>query len=119
MLYLIAVPQESGGKDTKMNKEKNLPNEGTQGEDITIKIIDHLGVLRTSVVGWTREVNLVSWCGRPAKWDIREWAPDHEKGTRGITLTDYELQRICEWYIKWKEENPNGVPAIIGGADNE
>ncbi len=74
--------------------------QGTQTEpreDISFEIVEHLGVLRSSAAGWTRELNYIAWCGRPPKYDIREWTPDHKKSTRGITLTDYEMGRICEW----------------------
>ena len=76
----------------------------TQGQpdprdEISFKIVEHLGVLRSSAAGWTRELNIVSWCERPPKYDIREWTPDHKKSTRGITLTDYEMGRICEWVM--------------------
>ncbi|MBR5731243.1 MAG: hypothetical protein IKX89_04800 [Firmicutes bacterium] len=74
--------------------------QGTQQdpkEEISFKLIEHLGVLRSSASGWTRELNIVAWCGRPPKYDIREWTPDHKKSTRGITLTEYEMGRICEW----------------------
>lgn len=66
-------------------------------EAISCKILDHIGVLRVSAAGWTRELNYISWNDRPAKYDIREWTPDHKKAGRGITLTEYEMGRICEW----------------------
>ena len=66
-------------------------------DEITFDILEHLGVLRVSPAGWSRELNYVSWCGRPARYDIRDWTPDHKKSTRGITLTDHEMGRICEW----------------------
>ena len=37
--------------------------------------------------GWRKELNLVSWNGATPKYDIREWAPGHEKMGKGITLT--------------------------------
>ena len=37
------------------------------------------------------ELNLVSWGGRPAKYDLRSWSPDHEKMGKGLTLTKEEL----------------------------
>ena len=42
--------------------------------DITFEIVEELGVLSTSAKGWTKELNLVSWNGRPPKYDIREWS---------------------------------------------
>ena len=75
----------------------------TERDEITFKILEHIGVLRTNATGWSRELNYVSWCDRPARFDIRDWTPDHEKSTRGITLTDYEMAKICEWMDKRKK----------------
>ena len=66
-------------------------------EAVSFTILEHLGVLRASALGWARELNYISWCDRPAKFDIRDWTPDHKKSSRGITLTDYEMNKICEW----------------------
>lgn len=46
--------------------------------------------MSTSVRGWTKELNLVSWNGRAPKYDIRDWAPEHAKMGKGVTLTDEE-----------------------------
>lgn len=35
-------------------------------------------------------MNLISWNGAAPKYDIRDWAPDHEKMGKGITLTAEE-----------------------------
>ncbi|MBQ6580270.1 MAG: hypothetical protein IIX33_05540, partial [Oscillospiraceae bacterium] len=39
------------------------------------------------------------WNDRPAKFDIREWAPDHSRMAKGLTFTAEELgelRRILE-----------------------
>ena len=51
-------------------------------------------MLSTSSKGWTKELNLVSWNGRDPKYDLRDWAPDHEKMGKGITLTEEELSEL-------------------------
>lgn len=62
--------------------------------DFSYEITKKIGVLSTSNKGWTKEVNMISWCGKPAKIDIREWSPADENGERkmskGITLSDEE-----------------------------
>ena len=63
-------------------------------EAIAFKIEKHLGVLSESPTGWTKEANLVSWNGAPAKLDIREWSPDHERMTKGITLFKEEAKAL-------------------------
>lgn len=64
--------------------------------DIKFEIIETLGVISTSPKGWTKEVNLIRWNDKPAKIDIRDWSPDHEKMGKGITLTDEEAQALKE-----------------------
>ncbi len=58
------------------------------------KIVESFGVLSQGKGGWTTELNLVSWGGRDAKYDIRSWSADHEKMSKGITLTKDELKEL-------------------------
>ena len=62
--------------------------------DFSFTIEKHLGVIATNNSGWTKELNLVSWNGKPAKYDIRDWDENHEKMSRGITLTEDEMNTI-------------------------
>ncbi len=64
--------------------------------EFTYKIVENLGTLSETAKGWTKEINLISWNGREPKLDIREWAPDHEKMGKGITLTEDEAQEIVK-----------------------
>lgn len=64
--------------------------------DIKYEITEHLTVLSTSSRGWSKELNLVSWNDRPAKYDLREWAPDHSRMGKGITLSDEEAKMLRE-----------------------
>ena len=59
--------------------------------DIKYEIIEKVGVLSTSAPGWIKELNLISWNDREPKYDLRDWAPGHEKMGKGITLTKAEL----------------------------
>mgnify|MGYP002738745932 CR=1 FL=1 len=52
------------------------------------------GELSTGRSGWNRELNLVSWNDRAPKYDIRDWAPDHEKMSKGITLNADEIRKL-------------------------
>lgn len=63
-------------------------------DDFSFEIIEKLGVISETKGGWTVELNTVSWGGRPPKYDIRSWSPDHEKMGKGITLTKEELAGI-------------------------
>ncbi|MBR0455045.1 MAG: hypothetical protein IJJ01_00135 [Firmicutes bacterium] len=64
-------------------------------EEITFEIKEHIAVINTSETGWTREVNLVSWNGTKPKVDVREWDPDHQRMSRGITLTETEAEKFA------------------------
>ena len=58
------------------------------------EITQELGVLSESKSGWTREINLVSWNGGAPKFDIRDWAPGHEKMGKGISLSADEIGNL-------------------------
>ena len=42
------------------------------------------------------ELNLISWYGKDPKVDIRGWSDDHEKMTKGISLTEDEFIKIAQ-----------------------
>lgn len=62
--------------------------------DLVFEIEKAIAVLSTSAKGWQKELNLVSWNNRPAKYDLREWSPDHSKMGKGVTLSEEELQAL-------------------------
>ena len=62
--------------------------------EIKYEIKENLGVLSESARGWTKELNLVSWNDKAPKYDLRDWAPEHEKMGKGITLTAEELKKL-------------------------
>lgn len=64
--------------------------------DIKYEIKEELGVISESAKGWRKELNLVSWNDAAPKYDLREWAPDHEKMGKGITLTAEEAKQLYE-----------------------
>ncbi|AVM42623.1 YdbC family protein [Fastidiosipila sanguinis] len=70
--------------------------ENSNNDRVSFNIIESLGVLSTSTNGWTKEVNVVSWNDRPAKLDIRDWDPDHNKMSRGIGLNATEVAGLYE-----------------------
>ncbi|HJD22917.1 MAG TPA: YdbC family protein [Firmicutes bacterium] len=59
--------------------------------ELKYEIVKSLGVLSESPSGWTKELNLVSWNGRDPKYDIREWAPEHTKMGKGVTMSGDEV----------------------------
>mgnify|MGYP001263099127 CR=1 FL=1 len=62
--------------------------------NIKFEIKESRGTLSESPKGWKKELNLISWNDREAKDDIRDWAPEHEKMGKGITLTIEELKKL-------------------------
>lgn len=64
--------------------------------DLKYEIIEQIAILSESSKGWTKELNLISWNGREPKYDIRDWAPNHEKMGKGVTLSTEELDKLKE-----------------------
>ncbi|NFO15630.1 hypothetical protein FDB34_15860 [Clostridium botulinum] len=64
--------------------------------DIKFEIEKEIGTISESPKGWTKELNLISWNGKEAKYDLRDWAPEHEKMGKGITLSVDELKDLKE-----------------------
>ncbi len=67
-----------------------------QMPEFTYEVVENVAVLSENPKGWTKELNLISWNGREPKYDIREWAPDHEKMGKGVTLSKEEMEALCE-----------------------
>ena len=64
--------------------------------DIKFEIKKSIGVISQSPKGWTKELNLVSWNGAAPKYDIRDWDPEHEHMSRGITMTEKEMAKMMD-----------------------
>ncbi len=62
--------------------------------ELKYEIIEEIGVLSENAKGWRKELNLISWNDQAPKYDIRDWAPEHEKMGKGTTLTKEELQKL-------------------------
>lgn len=62
--------------------------------DVKFEIQQEIGTISESSKGWKKELNVVSWNGDIAKYDLREWAPDHQKMGKGLTFTKEELVKL-------------------------
>lgn len=62
--------------------------------DFKFEITEHIETLSESPKGWTKELNKISWNGGDPKYDIRDWAPEHEKMGKGVTLTEEEIRKV-------------------------
>lgn len=87
--------QQDGVASTEAIKEvKTMAN-----TEITFEIKKHIGIIDTydnREQAWTKEVNIVSWNGGIPKIDIRDWDCDHERMSRGITLTEEQGQNLVK-----------------------
>lgn len=64
--------------------------------DIKFEIEKELGSISESPKGWTKELNLISWNGKDAKYDLRDWDSEHKKMGKGVTLSVEELKKLKE-----------------------
>ena len=64
--------------------------------DIKYEILKKVGTLSKSASGWAKELNLISWNDREAKYDIRDWSSDGSKMGKGVTLSKEELLALRE-----------------------
>lgn len=62
--------------------------------EIKYDILEKIGALSTSASGWSKELNLISWNDRDAKYDLRDWSADGSKMGKGVTLTKAELSAL-------------------------
>ena len=64
--------------------------------DIKYEIEKSIGILSKNAKGWTKELNLISWNGAAAKYDIRNWSPGSRKMEKSVTLTETEAEKLKE-----------------------
>lgn len=64
--------------------------------ELKYEIVEEIGVLSKNEKGWRKELNLVSWNERDAKYDIRDWNPTHERMSKGVTFTVDEMKALFE-----------------------
>ena len=54
--------------------------------EVTFEIVEEIGVIATHSTGWKKELNLVSWNGGQAKYDIRDSDPGHRRMSLSTSL---------------------------------
>ena len=59
--------------------------------ELKYEITEEIGVLSENAKGWKKELNMVSWNDREPKYDLRDWAPDHSRMGKGLTMTAEEI----------------------------
>ena len=70
--------------------------------DFSYKIIRNITTI-SQRGNWALELNLISWDGRPATFDLRKWNEDHTKMSKGISLTRDEVKALGKFLI----DNPS------------
>jgi len=68
-------------------------------KEVTKEIVKYIDTFDDSGA-WHGEVNLVSWNGKEAKVDIRNWSEDHVKCSRGLSLTRETARMLGEILIR-------------------
>jgi len=72
------------------------------------KIHEKIGVVSEKPNGWTLELNIVSFNGRDATYDLREWRNDHTELRTGARFSESDLKPLTELIGKYLEENGHG-----------
>ena len=65
----------------------------TREQEFSFEIVEHIGVISKTITGWNKELNVVRWNSRK-KYDLRDWDENHERMSRGITLTADEMRQL-------------------------
>lgn len=77
----------------------------TRTNEVSFEIKERLGALsEANENGWRRELNVVAWNGGVPKLDIREWSPEHDRMSRGITMTEEQGMRLAQLLVQRARE---------------
>ncbi len=95
-------------KDSNNNTVKeggNIMANNNKTNEISFEIKERLGALsEANENGWRRELNVVAWNGGAPKLDIREWSPEHDRMSRGITMTEEQGMRLAQLLVQRARE---------------
>lgn len=64
-------------------------------QEFKYEILNNIGTLSENG-SWSKELNRISWNGKEPKYDLRDWSENHEKMSKGITLSEDELRKLKE-----------------------
>ena len=73
--------------------------------EIKYEIKEEIAEISQGSRGWTKQLNLVSWNGGTPKYDIRDWAPEHARMGKGVTLTEAEARAVYKALKKRFEDS--------------
>lgn len=84
----------------ELHKEWDRSGASKASVIISLEEVDGIGKCKRL----EKELNLVSWNGAAPKYDLRDWAPEHEKMGKGITLSADEVQELYKLLSKIVED---------------
>lgn len=85
-----------------MGERTDIKENRKMNKEVTFEIIKQVGVLEEFQTGWTKELNIISWNGSKPKYDIRDWDENHERMSRGITLSEEQMKNLIELMMDQK-----------------
>ena len=64
-------------------------------KEFEYKIEKHIGIISENPnTGWKKEINLISYNGKKAKYDIRDWTLDNSRMGKGVTLDEDDINML-------------------------
>lgn len=88
-------------EDIMLDYRTAKSTEGQNEDEFRFKIVEKIGVVSQYNNGWTKEINIIEWNGREAKFDIRDWDPDHNRMRKGVTFFREEAGEIARILTKY------------------
>ena len=92
-LHLLLQQLKNSGK---YKRRLHRAMKSTVPPDRCIYLLNLIAVFSENGKGWTKELNKISWNGRPEKYDIRDWNHDEEKMGKGVTLSQEEFEALAD-----------------------
>jgi hypothetical protein len=87
---------ESTAAERRTEMAYGSERSGREDKKVTCELLENLVVFgQRKDSGWTKEANIVCWNGGSPKLDIREWDPDHERMSKGVTLYEAEAEKLA------------------------
>ena len=85
---------------------KTTTTAATTTTDFNYEILEHIGIIDTSIGGWTKELNIVRFNkpdGSPGRalYDIRAYSPDKSRMTKGLRFREDEIKALAQLLRDW------------------
>jgi hypothetical protein len=71
--------------------------------EVRHRLIHEIGVISVNPSsGWKKELNILAWNDNPAKYDIRDWSSDRKHLSKGVTLSERDMETLVGLYTTYK-----------------